>query len=81
MVLNERDFYVKGMHYTIRSAAKKDAGALSALRVRIDGETENLDREKGDAFIDAPRFEQIIQTPEWKYEAGSQVFQDAKEQI
>lgn len=71
MVLNERDFYVKGMHYTIRSTAKKDAGALSALRVRIDGETENLDREKGDAFIDAPRFEQIIQTPEFIFDSGS----------
>lgn len=34
---------------------------MSAVRLQIDGETEYLDREKGEAFIDAPGFEQLIQ--------------------
>ncbi|GKU82609.1 acetyltransferase [Niallia sp. NCCP-28] len=41
---------------------EKDAKALSELRLEIDGETENLDREKGEAFIDEAGFKQIIQT-------------------
>lgn len=61
MIINKRDFYVNGMNYTIRSAVDQDAKALSALRLQIDGETENLDREKGEAFIDVPGFEQMIQ--------------------
>ncbi len=46
--------------YTIRSAVEKDAEALSKLRVQVDGETENLDREKGEAYIDEAGFAKII---------------------
>ena len=46
--------------YTIRSAQESDAESLSELRVKIDGETENLDREKGEAFIDILGFREII---------------------
>ncbi|MDN9008391.1 GNAT family N-acetyltransferase [Brevibacillus laterosporus] len=60
MVINKREFDVKGLSYTIRSATEKDANALSELRLQIDGETENLDREKGEAFIDPFGFEQLI---------------------
>ncbi|OIK13803.1 GNAT family N-acetyltransferase [Bacillus sp. MUM 13] len=60
MIINKQEFCVNGMNYTIRSASEKDAGDLSQLRLQIDGETENLDREKGEAFIDPPGFEQII---------------------
>jgi ribosomal protein S18 acetylase RimI-like enzyme len=60
MIINKPEFYVRGINYTIRSAMDKDAKELSELRLRIDGETENLDREKGEAFIDVPGFEQII---------------------
>lgn len=62
MVINEQKYNVKGLNYTIRSAAIKDGEELSDLRLQIDGETENLDREKGEAFIDIPGFEQIIKT-------------------
>ncbi len=62
MIIAKRDFHVNGLHYTIRSAAVADAKDLSEVRLQIDGETENLDREKGEAFIDIPGFEQIIQT-------------------
>ncbi|GED34956.1 GNAT family N-acetyltransferase [Brevibacillus centrosporus] len=61
MIIDKQEYHVKGTTYTIRSAAPSDAEALSGLRVKIDGETENLDREPGEAFIDPAGFEQIIQ--------------------
>lgn len=60
MIINKQEFDVKGLSYTIRSATETDAKALSKLRLQIDGETENLDREKGEAFIDPLGFEQLI---------------------
>lgn len=60
MIIDERKFHVKSVSYSIRSAVKEDAAQLSELRLRIDGETENMDREKGEAFIDAEGFEGII---------------------
>jgi RimJ/RimL family protein N-acetyltransferase len=32
------------------------------LRLQIDGETENLDRERGESFIDVAGFERLIHT-------------------
>jgi ribosomal protein S18 acetylase RimI-like enzyme len=58
--MDKQEFTVKGLHYTIRSAVEKDAEELSALRLVIDGETENLDREKGEAFIDPAGFAKLI---------------------
>lgn len=60
MIIPKQDFEANGITYTIRSASATDAKELSALRVQIDGETEFLDREPGEAFIDAPGFEQLI---------------------
>lgn len=34
---------------------------MSELRLQIDGETENLDREKGESYIDEAGFKKIIQ--------------------
>jgi ribosomal protein S18 acetylase RimI-like enzyme len=48
------------MNYIIRHAAEKDAKNLSEVRVQIDGETENMDREKGESYIDEAEFIQII---------------------
>ncbi|QWU13575.1 Acetyltransferase (GNAT) family protein [Paenibacillus sophorae] len=62
MQINPQEFSVNGLGYTVRSANVNDAQALSEIRVQIDGETENLDREPGEAFIDIPGFEQIIKT-------------------
>lgn len=62
MILDSQEFHVNGLTYTIRSAMKNDAKDLSELRLQIDGETENLDRERGEAFIDVPGFEQVIHT-------------------
>ncbi|MGM7680727.1 GNAT family N-acetyltransferase [Cytobacillus sp. Hm23] len=62
MIISKQEFCEKGLHYTIRSADVQDAQELSELRLQIDGETENLDREKGEAFIDSSGFEEIIKT-------------------
>jgi len=62
MIIINRDFHVNGLTYTIRSAIANDARELSGLRLQVDGETENLDRERGEAFIDVPGFEQVIHT-------------------
>lgn len=61
MKIDQQEFIVNGTTYIIRSAVNKDAKDLSEVRLQIDGETENLDREKGEAFIDVQGFEQLIQ--------------------
>ncbi|WP_307402845.1 GNAT family N-acetyltransferase [Paenibacillus anaericanus] len=60
MITKQKEFNVKELNYRIRSAVFEDAKTLSELRVQIDGETENMDRESGEAFIDASGFEEII---------------------
>jgi RimJ/RimL family protein N-acetyltransferase len=62
MITRQKEFCMKGIEYTIRSASVEDAKVLSDLRVQIDAETENLDRESGEAFIDAPGFERLIES-------------------
>lgn len=62
MKTNQKEFSVNGISYIIRSAINKDARDLSEIRLQIDGETQNLDREKGEAFIDIPGFEKLIET-------------------
>lgn len=60
MIIGNKEFHVNGLTYTIRSPIETDAKDLSELRLQIDGETENLDRERGEAFIDVSGFEQLI---------------------
>ena len=60
MNINEREFESSGLIYTIRTAVESDAEALSILRVQIDGETENMDREVGEAFMNASDFKKLI---------------------
>lgn len=60
MKIHKQEFIIKGMAYSIRSAEERDAESLSSLRVQIDGETENMDREQGEAYIDAAVFRNII---------------------
>ncbi|MDZ5471402.1 GNAT family N-acetyltransferase [Bacillus sp. 31A1R] len=62
MIIKQQKFNINGLDYTIRSAIHVDAEQLSKVRVKIDGETENMDREAGEGFIDVHGFEQIIQT-------------------
>ncbi|WP_407336446.1 GNAT family N-acetyltransferase [Dickeya ananatis] len=60
MVISHKEHVAKGLRYTIRSAVEADAKVLSQLRLKIDGETENLDRESGEGFIDESGFEKLI---------------------
>ncbi|SDM24789.1 Protein N-acetyltransferase, RimJ/RimL family [Paenibacillus sp. OK060] len=60
MIIDQQEFNVKGLTYSIRSAMEKDAEALSSLRLQMDGETEYMDREQGEGFIDPAGFEQLI---------------------
>lgn len=41
-------------------AKEDDAKNLSEVRLQIDSETENMDREKGEAYIDEVGFRQLI---------------------
>ncbi|MFC5734622.1 GNAT family N-acetyltransferase [Cytobacillus gottheilii] len=52
----------KVLTYKIRLAVHSDARNLSLLRLKIDGETENMDREEGEDFIDQTGFEKIIES-------------------
>ena len=62
MIIKGQEFHINGLTYTIRSAAETDAEQLSEIRVQIDGETENMDREAGEGFINKIGFQNIIKT-------------------
>jgi len=54
------EFQIRKLCYRIRSAKEADAKNLSEVRLQIDGETENMDREQGEAYIDEVGFKQLI---------------------
>ncbi|MGG0155386.1 N-acetyltransferase family protein [Bacillus mycoides] len=62
MIIKGQEFHINGLIYTVRSAVQTDAEQLSEIRVQIDGETENMDREAGEGFIDKIGFQKIIKT-------------------
>lgn len=61
MKIIPKEFSIHNLQFIIRYAIEKDAQNLSEVRVQIDGETENMDREKGEAYIDEAGFKAIIQ--------------------
>ncbi len=60
MKVNAKKFCNKNLSFTIRLAVENDAKDLSEIRLQIDGETENLDREPGESYIDESGFKQLI---------------------
>ncbi|UOQ46638.1 GNAT family N-acetyltransferase [Gracilibacillus caseinilyticus] len=54
--------------FIIRSAQESDAKELVQVRLQMDGETENMDREKGEAYLDEAAFRQLIRDDR-KYES------------
>lgn len=52
---------IRKKSYIVRLAESRDAAELSELRVRIDGETEYMDREAGEARIDERGFIELIE--------------------
>lgn len=62
MKIKPKEFCKNERSYIIRSAEEMDARQLSIIRPQIDGETENLDREKGEGFIDENGFIERIKS-------------------
>ncbi|WP_286228768.1 GNAT family N-acetyltransferase [Neobacillus mesonae] len=60
MRINHQEFFANDLSYIVRTVTEEDAKNLSEVRLQCDGETENLDREKGEAYIDESGFKQII---------------------
>lgn len=60
MKIQSKEFHLHHLNYIVRSANEQDAQDLSIIRLQIDGETENLDREKGEAYIDKIGFKKMI---------------------
>jgi RimJ/RimL family protein N-acetyltransferase len=60
MIIKPKQYIVKNLNYMIRSAVEEDAKELSKIRVQIDGETENMDREAGEAYIDETGFIELV---------------------
>lgn len=61
MQLAKQLFHAKDLDYVIRSAEIHDAAQLEKVRLQIDGETENMDRERGEAYLDEAAFKRLIQ--------------------
>lgn len=60
MVIDSKQIKGSNMTWTLRCAQKSDAAALSELRVVIDGETENMDRESGEDYLSEKDCEEVI---------------------
>ncbi|WP_411167380.1 GNAT family N-acetyltransferase [Clostridium sp. MB05] len=60
MVIKDKRIEGKNLAWILRCPTKADAEELSNLRVKIDGETENLDREPGEGLLTPEDFERII---------------------
>ncbi|MCT2535477.1 GNAT family N-acetyltransferase [Aquibacillus koreensis] len=62
MKVINKNYTIHDLTYMIRTANEFDAKQLSDVRLQIDGETENMDRERGEAYIDESGFKQIIKS-------------------
>ena len=60
MIIENKVIQGKDLTWLLRCPAKYDALQLSKLRVTIDGETENLDREPGEGLLREEDFEKLI---------------------
>ncbi|MBX4263092.1 GNAT family N-acetyltransferase [Clostridium estertheticum] len=60
MIIENKRVEGKGITWILRCPTKYDAIELSKLRVKIDGETENLDRESGEGLLTPNDFQKLI---------------------
>jgi RimJ/RimL family protein N-acetyltransferase len=60
MVIKNKRVEGKILKWVLRCPTQSDAIKLSKLRVEIDGETENLDRESGEGLLTPKDFEKLI---------------------
>ncbi|WP_114571375.1 GNAT family N-acetyltransferase [Exiguobacterium flavidum] len=62
MTIEVATYERNGLQYVIRPAEQRDALQLVDLRLTIDGETENMDRERGEGYLDQEMFEGLIES-------------------
>ncbi|MDT8717514.1 GNAT family N-acetyltransferase [Clostridium sp. 19966] len=60
MIAESKRIESKNLSWILRCPTIEDAEELSKLRVKIDGETENLDREAGEGLLTAEDFQKLI---------------------
>lgn len=60
MIIENKIIEGKSLTWILRCPTKYDAIELSNLRIKIDGETENLDRESGEGLITPADFKKLI---------------------
>lgn len=60
MIIESKRIETKDFTWTLRCPTLQDCAELSELRVKIDGETEYLDREAGEAYLSPKDFEILI---------------------
>jgi hypothetical protein len=60
MVIKNKRIESQSLTWLLRCPTKYDAIELSKLRLKIDGETENLDRESGEGLLTPEDFEKLI---------------------
>lgn len=60
MIIKRKRVEGKNLKWMLRCPTQSDAIKLSKLRVKIDGETENLDRESGEDLLTPKDFEKLI---------------------
>ncbi|AUN17044.1 GNAT family N-acetyltransferase [Clostridium botulinum] len=60
MIIENKTIEGKNLTWILRCSTKYDATELSELRVKIDGETEYLDREPGEDLLTPEDFEKLV---------------------
>lgn len=60
MIVENKRINGNNLTWILRCPTKNDAIELSKLRIEIDGETENLDRESGEGLLTPDDFEKLI---------------------
>lgn len=60
MIIEVKNVQGKNCEWILRCPSKNDASELSKLRIKIDGETEYLDREPGEGLLTPEDFEKLI---------------------
>ncbi|MBU5440191.1 GNAT family N-acetyltransferase [Tissierella sp. MSJ-40] len=60
MIIESKKIEGKNIKWILRCPTKNDAAELSELRIKIDGETENLDRESGEGLLTPEDFKKLI---------------------
>lgn len=61
MLIQSKIINGENLSWILRCPTANDAYQLAKLRIKIDGETENLDREPGEGLLNREDFEKLIE--------------------